>query len=790
MAELSGWLLDLYAGHQGRLVLWLLGDDGTRYRLQQGFPVTFYAAGEHARLRDLWRCLEAQPVPVRLSRTERRELFQPKPIPLLGVEVQSPAAQPRLFQQVVRKHPDLTYFDADIQLSLRHAAVHDTFPLARCRITTDNNLFIHRIQVLDSPWDLDPPEPPLRVLRLRPDRDPSQEQPQYLLAKFDRHTYDLPFQPARPLLISLASILRRHDPDLLLTIWGDTWLLPHLLRESRRHGIALPLNRDPGFGVAHRPEKTYFSYGQVIYRGQQVHLFGRWHLDGRNVMLWDDYDLSGVLEAARVTTLPVQTSARSSPGTGISSMQLLTALRMRVLVPWHKQQAERPKSALDMFSADQGGMVYQPLVGLHHDVAGIDFASMYPGIMVQFNISPETAGDMKPDPGSMRPFLSPGREGRPGLVPQTLAPLLTKRLAFKQRMQQMEPWNPKRASFKARSSALKWLLVTCFGYLGYKNARFGRIEAHEAVTSYGREALLRAKDIAEDLGFTVLHMYVDGMWVKKPGAKKQSDFQSLVSAIAQQTSIPVAMDGVYPWIIFLPSRLDARVPVPNRYFGVFDDGTLKIRGIDIRRHDTPYFITRTQMEILNLLSDCAAEELPGCLQQAIELVRGKLRDLQRGRIPLESMLVDQKLSRELDEYRIPSPSARAAAQLQDAGKNPRAGQHVRFLYTLGYPGVRAWDLPDPPDPRSLDLAYYRELMLRAARSVLEPFGIDETELHERVAGYRQLAAGPLINSGGKGNYSVCDLGSTLDPIGQPVIQMPPIPALEPARVDLLRLFPG
>jgi DNA polymerase II len=61
--------------------------------------------------------------------------------------------------------------------------------------------------------------------------------------------------------------------------------------------------------------------------------------------------------------------------------------------------------------------------------------------------------------------------------------------------------------------------VTCFGYLGYKNARFGRIEAHEAVTAYGREALLRAKEAAEDMGFTVLHMYVDGLWVQEAGAR-------------------------------------------------------------------------------------------------------------------------------------------------------------------------------------------------------------------------------------------------------------------------------
>ena len=76
-------------------------------------------------------------------------------------------------------------------------------------------------------------------------------------------------------------------------------------------------------------------------------------------------------------------------------------------------------------------------------------------------------------------------------MPQTLAPLLEKRIALKTRLGQMQRWDERRPADQARAMAHKWLLVTCFGYLGYKNARFGRIEAHEAVTGCGREALLR-----------------------------------------------------------------------------------------------------------------------------------------------------------------------------------------------------------------------------------------------------------------------------------------------------------
>ncbi len=211
-----------------------------------------------------------------------------------------------------------------------------------------------------------------------------------------------------------------------------------------------------------------------------MHLFGRCHIDQRNAMLWGDYGLEGTIESARVTCLPLQVAARVSPGTGISSMESLTALRTGVLVPWHKQQAEKPKTALDLIHADQGGMVYAPIAGLHANVGMVDFVSMYPSIMVHCNISPEV-----PAPTELGVSDYP-----PGLVPQTLGPLLKKRIALKQRALSLPLWDPRREYDKARSQAYKWLLVTCFGYLGYKNARFGRIESHEAVTTWGREALL------------------------------------------------------------------------------------------------------------------------------------------------------------------------------------------------------------------------------------------------------------------------------------------------------------
>jgi DNA polymerase II len=742
-----GWLLDVYPQAED-LAVWVLGEDGARQQLTTAFPVSFYVAGPDEALRQLWRFLRQQPDRPRLERAERRELFQDAPVTTLAVEATGPAAAERLFRAALEAFPRLEYYDTDLPVSLRFAARWGAFPLAFCRWETNGAGRLLAVECLESAWDLEPEMAPLRTLIMELDEDPQHAEPRRVRLECGRYSYCLDLAAPRPLLVNLRAILNRHDPDLLLTRWGDTWLLPRLLDLAQERRLPLPLNRDAARPPEYKDERSYFSYGQIIHRGQQVHLFGRWHIDAQNAVLYDDYGLTGVLESARVTGLPVQTAARVSPGSGISALQTLTALHIGVMSPWRKQQAEHPKSALDLIRGDQGGLVYQPLVGLHRSVAEIDFMSMYPSIMARFNISPETVGRERPTAQTV-PELAVIKSGPPGLIPTALQPLLDKRLALKGRLADMPAWDPRRKLFKARAAAHKWLLVTCFGYLGYKNARFGQIEAHEAVTAYGREALLRAKEAAEDMGFTVLHMYVDGLWVCKEGASQPRDFQALLEAVLERTRLPAALEGVYRWVAFLPSRVNASVPVANRYFGVFQDGSLKMRGIEARRRDTPAFIAEMQVQMIEHLAHEPADRAAAA-DRAVGLVRRTLRDLRQGRIPLEKMVTSQRISRELDEYRSPSPAARAAAQLAGVGKHLRPGQRVRFLYTRGEPGVYAWDLPEPVSRAALDVARYTELLLRAGGSVLGPFGIGEAALRlwvqegERVRPLR-LGERPTLN---------------------------------------------
>jgi DNA polymerase-2 len=726
---LYAWLFDAYPSDAG-ITTWWIDTDGRAHALYDDLTPAFYVQGPRTDLHDLCLWLRTQAFsPIELSRTERTDLFLDRAVEVLKVGLQRPAAFTRLFRQTADAFPGLTYYDADIPLPQRYVLRRGIFPLAYCAVEHQAGRIIN-LQPLDSPWEPEYRLPPLRVMALRLAgelHDPSRGHRGDLLVEIDGRQHAFPRRHGRQLVLGVRHLLEQHDPDLLLTAYGDSYLLPRLLELSRHYGIPLPLNRDPHQAVAHKAAHSYFSYGRVVFRDEQHLLYGRWHIDRQNAFLADDYGLEGSLEIARLTGLPVQTVARVSTGTGISAMQVNTAWRRGVLVPWQKRQPESLKTANDLLLADKGGLVYNPIVGLHEHVAELDFSAMYPSIMVRFNLSPETVGATCCEGTPVPEIGTQVCSHRQGLVPETLAPLLEKRFHYKALIRQLPEDDPRKEIYRRRYSAHKWLLVTCFGYLGYKNARFGRIEAHEAVTAYGREVLLRAKELVEERGFRVLHLYVDGLWIEKPGAHLRPDYDTLLEDIHQRTGLHIGLEGVYRWVAFLPSRVEPRISVANRYFGAFEDGTVKVRGIEARRHDTPRFIRETQLGMLDILAE--GRDVAGfreTVPDAIRYVRRRLHSLRAGQVALKDLVVTHRLAREPAEFVVRTAAARVAQQLTQAGAQLSPGESLRFVYVPGPEKARAWELVEGDPP--YDLQAYTELLLRAVESLLLPVGVDRSML--------------------------------------------------------------
>ena len=546
----------------------------------------------------------------------------------------------------------------------------------------------------------------------------------------------------------MRDLLLRHDPDLIITDWGDSFILPGLLKLSQKHKIPLPLNRDASRRPQFRPAQSYFSYGRIVYKTAAQTLFGRWHIDRHNAFLTEDYGLEGAFEIARLTQIPVQRVVRTSTGTGISAMEIATAHRRGILVPWRKQEPEAWKSGLDLIQSDKGGLVYQPILGLHEDVAEIDFVSMYPSIMARFNVSPETVNcPCCPDHRIPEIGYAVCQKQR-GLVSETVEPLIAKRVEYKKRIKAMVD-SAQREVYRRRQSAHKWLLVTCFGYLGYKNARFGRIEAHESVTAYGRECLLRAKEIAEARGFRVLHANVDSLWVQKiipqqtrPGQKlpltqgvskrRKENIEQLMEEITRVTQVSIALEGIYRWVAFLPSRQDMLLSVANRYIGIFDDGEIKVRGIETRRRDTPPLIVAAQSEMLKILASVETpRELPSLVHSVIDVACAYADALRSGRVAYQDLVITQRLSRDPMAYSKDTLLAIAAKELVGSGIELSPGESIQYIITEADARAkidRARVVEQYRGNEPYDAEKYIELLVRATQTVLAPLGIDEKQI--------------------------------------------------------------
>src|SRR5512138_1107619 len=459
MKEFTGWLFDLYAHPRHGVVLWIVGEDRKPHSFTQPFQVTFYVSGPSHRLRQLWKFLREKPV--KLSRTQRKDLHEGMK-DVLEVNVLSPSLLDELFRQVSQLFPDLLYYDTDIPLILRYAAEFGVFPLGRCKVQVDHGWSISKIAPLDTPWELDPNLPELRILEVRPDVNPSHAIPQYLSAHFGHFKYRLSLDDPRQLLFSLNGILNQFDPDVILTSYGDTWLFSYLEETSKKTGIPFNPNRDFGKSIHRKKEISFVNYGQAHYRSEQVRLFGRWHVDDQNCMTFGEYGLPGAIEQARVTGLPVQEISRRSPGAGIAAMQTLTALKRGVLVPYQQQKGEVPKTYNELVVSDRGGLVFEPLAGIFPNVAVIDFMSMYPSIIVGYNISPETVGVKEADAFDI-PEMGIQISSHEGLIPATLRPMVEKRIKVKRLLQKMDKNDSRYLRYKAYKNALKWLCVVAYG---------------------------------------------------------------------------------------------------------------------------------------------------------------------------------------------------------------------------------------------------------------------------------------------------------------------------------------
>ena len=565
------------------------------------------------------------------------------------------------------------------------------------------------------------------------------------------------------ILNALEAEILRIDPDFIFTEDGDSFTFPYLIHRAKMNGNKkLLLSRDSI--TLQRPVKegtSYFSYGRIYFKPSTTRLYGRIHFDQSNSFELSNETgggLSGLYEISRICRMPLHTAARASIGKCLSSLQFYNATRKGVLIPWKPIIAEHFKSMNALLIADRGGLIYEPEVGVHEQVAEFDFESLYPNIMRKYNISAETVNcdccyrdyrltsfnrninDNVRIAGSTTDLLTIrdadhnyACSKRIGIIPISLRILLEKRLLYKKLKDSIQNHTLKE-KYNSRQSTLKWILVTSFGYLGFNNAKFGRIDAHIAVCAYDRQILSHVIGTAERQGFRVLHGIVDSVWMqfKEKNNNKNNSKElciSLKEDIEKQTGFKVSFEGIYKWIAFVPSKINTALPVPNRYFGAFEDDSLKIRGLESRRHDTPIFFEKCQNHILQVMATGnTIKRVKSLIPEISNAFNSYIHQLKAGKVSLQHLIFTKIISMSADEYQNRDTVEKNSLDLlrSECGKHLRAGEILQYIITDYYQKhskIRSIpvQLINEKEVTIYDTRRYVELLIEVCNSVTKPF---------------------------------------------------------------------
>jgi DNA polymerase I len=545
-------------------------------------------------------------------------------------------------------------YNVDVRQDQAYMAEHDLFPCGE----RDESRFSPDFTV------------PLTSLEMQVAGDPSMPNEISCVQILDGRTRRL--EGSEQTVISdLLDLVKSHDPDLILCPHADTWI-PIIVRKARRYGLEPTISRT-GF-YKQMASKSYWSYGQVKHKEGALIPEGRVLIDMAKSFVFAESGLKGVLMASRLSGLSPNLTSRFTPGTLISSYEVFEALRRGVAVPFRKRDAEGVRDISELKACDKGGMMFQPEPGVYEKVHQIDFTSLYPSIIVKYNLSPETI-----EHPEMKGFLS-----------TVLSSLLNLRIETKR----LKKTNPDYAGI---DSVLKWMLVTCFGYTGYRNAKFGQIQVHERITGISRELLMQIKELAEEMGFEVLHGIVDCLWVIG------EPISAYKEAVEKKTGILTEVDS-YDWITFLPMA-DCSGAY-NRYFGRLDTGKMKIRGVMARKGDTPEYVRKMQQELFEVLAKARSRKELREVEPEAKEVRAKYM-LGLEDADARDLAIHRRLSRV--SYSRRCAEASAVKEYQRHGFSLSPGMEIGYVVR----DAAKWGVDTERDASEFDATYYGKLLDKA-----------------------------------------------------------------------------
>ncbi|MCZ7356199.1 MAG: DNA-directed DNA polymerase [Candidatus Methanoperedens sp.] len=402
-----------------------------------------------------------------------------------------------------------------------------------------------------------------------------------------------------------------------------------------------------------------------------------------------------------------------------------------------------------------GGEVLPPKKGLLENIVILDYKSLYPTIMMAHNLCYTTeVVDERPDEVVKAPsggvFVS--QKIAKGIVPAILEELLNRRQATREKMKTASEEDAR--VLDATQQALKILLNSFYGYSGYARARLYSLTLASAVTSFGRENILRTKSLIENeikeiiltdggaftkveakvgkrICLSVVYGDTDSVFVNLLDKEITLDDAELVGRkIAKivtsslQKPMELVFDSFGRRAIFIAKKRYA-VLVWEKSNGVMKE-KLRVKGMETVRRDWCELTTKTVEKVLELVLK------EGKVDDAVELVKGTINsirtiDARKDSKLFEDLILTRQYTKKVESYKNRQPHITVIEKSRKRGIIANVGDRIPFVIIAGK-GLFVDRAEDPDYAREknlpLDVDYYinKQILPPVAR-ILSDFGV-------------------------------------------------------------------
>lgn len=428
-------------------------------------------------------------------------------------------------------------------------------------------------------------------------------------------------------------------------------------------------------------------------------------------------------ELARLIRLPLDDVSRMGRGRQVDWLLLSEAKKIGEIAP----------NAAEVAESYEGAFVIEPERGLHENVAELDFASMYPSIMIAYNVSPDTltSGDdcyIAPEVGYKF------RKQPDGFFRRILRTLIERRREIKKLMKELNENDPKYKLLDIKQQTLKILTNSFYGYMGWAGARWYCKACAEATTAWGRYFIKTSAKIAEDLGFKVLYGDTDSIFVSKPGKsikELEAEVEKLISEISKKLPVQIELDELFKAIFFVEKK---------RYAGLTAEDKILVRGLEVRRGDWCELAKEAQRGVIEIILKDRDPE------KALNYIREIVNSIRAGKIRLEDVVIYKGLTKKPSKYEAVQAHVKAAKKAEEVGIIYPVGSKVGFVIVkgVGNIGDRAYPLDliedfdgenlriklrNGEETKKLDKDYYiNHQIIPAVLRILERFGFSEAKI--------------------------------------------------------------